>query len=233
MEKLISAENVRKIYRRKVGAPVTVLDGVSLDISPGDSIAILGTSGAGKSTLLHVLGTLEDPTEGRIFFQGKNLFELSEKQLSAFRNRELGFVFQFHYLMLEFDALENVMMPGLLGGWSRAKAKDAAIDLLRRVGLADRLTHKPSQLSGGEQQRVAIARALMMRPKLLLTDEMTGNLDPVTGRQVFELVHAMHLEFGTAMVSVTHDETLASRFPRILRLKDGKLETATLSASPA
>jgi lipoprotein-releasing system ATP-binding protein len=225
METLLRAQNIRKVYQRRMGKPVSVLSGVDLDVNVGDSIAILGTSGAGKSTLLHILGTLEEPTAGSVHFLGKNLFTLKERSLSRFRNHELGFVFQFHYLMLEFNALENVMMPGLLGNISRPKVKAAAVELLERVGLSDRMTHKPSQLSGGEQQRVAIARALMMRPKLLLTDEMTGNLDPVTGRQVFDLVHSMHSELGTAMISVTHDENLAKSYPRVMRLKDGTLQS--------
>ncbi len=192
-------------------------------INAGDRIAIVGKSGAGKSTLLHVLGTLEEPTSGTVHFQGQNIFAFGEEKLSQFRNRQLGFVFQFHYLMLEFTALENAMMPAMLGGISRKKAKERAEYLLNKVGLADRLDHKPSQLSGGEQQRVAIARALMMNPKLLLTDEMTGNLDPVTGQQVFDLVQSIHTELGMALVSVTHDENLAAVYSRIYRLKGGIL----------
>ena len=199
-----------------------------LEIQEGESIAVIGKSGAGKSTLLHVLGTLEEPTSGSVQFLGQDIFSFDEESLSGFRNRKVGFVFQFHYLMLEFSALENTMMPALLGGVSKKEAKARAEALLAKVGLSDRLEHKPGQLSGGEQQRVAIARALMMSPKLLLTDEMTGNLDPVTGQQVFELVQSIDSEFKMAMVSVTHDENLAASYSKIYRLTDGVLVPASL-----
>jgi len=224
-EVLLSARDVSKIYRRKGEPPVTVLKRVDLDINVDDRIAILGKSGAGKSTLLHILGTLEVPSHGVVRFREKDIFNLNESELARFRNREIGFVFQFHYLMLEFTALENVMMPSLLAGESQSKARGLAANLLKRVGLSERFHHKPSQLSGGEQQRVAIARALMMRPKLLLTDEMTGNLDSVTGRQIFELIRSLQEEHGIALVSVTHDEVLAASFPRILRLDQGEVFT--------
>ncbi|MFM8316324.1 MAG: ABC transporter ATP-binding protein [Deltaproteobacteria bacterium] len=224
-ELLLSARDVSKIYRRKGEPPVSVLKRVDLDIGVNDRIAILGKSGAGKSTLLHILGTLEAPSHGVVKFKGKDIFDLGENDLARFRNRQIGFVFQFHYLMIEFSALENVMMPSLLAGESKSKARGLAENLLKRVGLGDRLTHKPNQLSGGEQQRVAIARALMMKPKLLLTDEMTGNLDTATGRQIFEMIRLLQEEHGIALVSVTHDETLAQSFPRVLRLDQGELFT--------
>lgn len=220
---ILVAKSVRKVFERQTANAIEVLKSVDLAISPGDRIAILGKSGAGKSTLLHVLGTLEEPTSGSVHFLGQDVFAFGEEKLSSFRNRELGFVFQLHYLMLEFSAIENVMMPALLGGWARKKAKERAYFLLAKVGLADRLEHKPNQLSGGEQQRVAIARALMMNPKLLLTDEMTGNLDPVTGQQIFELVQSIHSELKMALVSVTHDENMAATYARVYRLKDGML----------
>jgi len=222
-ESLLTAKDVSKIYRRKGEPPISVLKRVDLDIGYNDRIAILGKSGAGKSTLLHVLGTLESPSHGSVTFRGRDVFSLNEKDLARFRNHQIGFVFQFHYLMIEFSALENVMMPALLAGASSAKAKGMAESLLIRVGLKDRLTHKPGQLSGGEQQRVAIARALMMKPKLLLTDEMTGNLDSATGAQIFELINSLQEEHGIALVSVTHDEFLAQSFPRVLRLEEGEL----------
>lgn len=222
-ELLLSARGVSKIYERKDEPPVVVLTRVDFDIGMQDRIAILGKSGAGKSTLLHILGTLESPTQGTVLFENKNIFTLSESELAHFRNQEIGFVFQFHYLMLEFTALENVMMPALISGKSPSVAKTLAIPLLERVGLGDRLNHKPSQLSGGEQQRVAIARALIMKPKLLLTDEMTGNLDAATGQQIFELIRQLQEECGIALVSVTHDEKLAQSFPRILKLDAGEL----------
>lgn len=221
---LLVAQGLSKTFLRRQGNPLTVLDDVSLEIQPGDSIAIVGKSGAGKSTLLHILGTLEQPSAGSVRFLGQDIFGFSEVGLSKFRNRQLGFVFQFHYLMTEFTALENVMMPSLIHGENRQTAKSRALLLLGKVGLADRASHRPNQLSGGEQQRVAVARALMMNPRLLLTDEMTGNLDPLTGQQVFDLVHSMHSEFGMALVSVTHDELLARSYRHVLRLVDGKLE---------
>jgi len=223
---LLVAKNVSKHHSKSGRHDIEVLRGVELVVEPGDQIAVLGKSGAGKSTLLHILGTLEEPSEGTVHFEGRDLFTLSESELSTFRNRELGFVFQFHYLMLEFNALENVMLPGLLGGLGKREARKRAEELLARVGLSERLEHKPSQLSGGEQQRVAIARALVMRPKLLLTDEMTGNLDPVTGTHIFELVQSMYREYKMAVISVTHDEALASAYPRVLRLDDGVLGPA-------
>ena len=216
------AEGIGKVFSHR-GAPIDVLRGVSLTVRPGDRIAVVGKSGTGKSTLLHVLGTLVAPSEGTLLFAGEDVFAYRENALAAFRNREIGFVFQFHYLMLEFTAVENVMMPALIAGVSRREARSGAMELLERVGLADRATHKPGQLSGGEQQRVSIARALMMRPKLLLTDEMTGNLDPVTGQQIFDLVQQMHRERGTAIISVTHDEAMAAAYDRVYRLKDGVL----------
>jgi lipoprotein-releasing system ATP-binding protein len=220
---IIEARDLSKVYHPKAAAPITVLKNINLSIHPGDSIAIVGKSGAGKSTLLHILGTLEEPSEGEVTFNGQNIFDFSEEKVSSFRNKELGFVFQFHYLMLEFTALENVMMPAIIGGVSKREALDQARELLSKVGLERRLSHKPNQLSGGEQQRVAIARALMNNPKLLLTDEMTGNLDPATGRQVFDLVQNIHSEFKVALISVTHDDELAASYPRIFELKAGQL----------
>ncbi len=220
---ILVASDLRKVFRKPGGPPIEVLRGVNLEITPGDSIAIVGKSGSGKSTLLHILGTLEAPSEGQVHFLGQDLSRFGERKLSKFRNHELGFVFQFHYLMVEFSAVENVMMPGLLGGLGRRAARAHAEHLLAKVGLADRGTHKPSELSGGEQQRVAIARALMMKPKVLLTDEMTGNLDPVTGGNVFSLIQTMHRELGTAIVSVTHDDQLARQYKKVYRLHNGHL----------
>lgn len=226
-ELLLSARDVSKVYRRKGEPSIAVLKRVNFDIGVGDRVAILGKSGAGKSTLLHVMGTLESPSHGTVLFRGKDIFGLNENNLAKFRNKQIGFVFQFHYLMLEFTALENVMMPALLADEKRSKAKAFAEHLLSRVGLSDRMTHKPSQLSGGEQQRVAIARALMMKPKLLLTDEMTGNLDSATGQQILGLIRLLQEEHGIALVSVTHDEALARTFPRVLRLEQGELFDVT------
>lgn len=223
MAVLLTATKLRKEFRKADHGPLEVLRDVDLEIAEGDSIAIVGKSGTGKSTFLHILGTLERPSHGSVVFLGQDVFRFTESRLAHFRNRELGFVFQFHYLMPEFTAVENVMMPALIAGASSRQSRVRAAALLEKVGLKDRLTHRPSQLSGGERQRVAIARALMMKPKLLLTDEMTGNLDPVTGLEVFDLVKKIHSEMGMAMVSVTHDEQLASQYSRIYRLADGGL----------
>lgn len=224
-ESLVTTRGLTKTYRREGASSLDVLRNVDLDIFPEDRIAIVGKSGTGKSTLLHLLGTLEAPTSGKVLFLGQDIFGFDEPRLASFRNKELGFIFQFHYLMVEFSALENVMMPALVGGLAKKEAKEKAEALLGKVGLSDRMTHRPNQLSGGEQQRVAIARSLMMSPKLLLTDEMTGNLDPVTGQQVFDLVLSLQSEFKMALVSVTHDEPMAASYGRILRLKDGVLQT--------
>jgi lipoprotein-releasing system ATP-binding protein len=220
---ILVASKVRKTFTKAGAAPIEVLRGVDFEVRPGESISIVGKSGSGKSTLLHVLGTLEKPSSGSVYFLGQDLSAFSETKVSRFRNQELGFVFQFHYLMVEFTALENVMMPALLGGVARRQARVRAEKLLSQVGLSARAQHKPSELSGGEQQRVAIARALVMNPKILLTDEMTGNLDPATGQQVFELIQSMHSELGTALVSVTHDEVLARSYQRTYRLGNGLL----------
>ncbi len=220
---ILVADDVSKTFHKRGVPPIEVLKGVTLEVEPGDSIAIVGKSGSGKSTLLHILGTLEKPTSGAAYFLGQDLSHFNERQVSRFRNQELGFVFQFHYLMVEFTAVENVMMPALISGMGRREAYRQASTLLEKVGLAERATHKPSELSGGEQQRVAIARALMMKPKVLLTDEMTGNLDPATGQAIFELIMQMHRELGTAIVSVTHDSGLALNYRRMYRLHEGTL----------
>ncbi|MBY0370688.1 ABC transporter ATP-binding protein [bacterium] len=220
---ILIASQVSKTFQKKGAAPIEVLKGVDFEVKAGESIAIVGKSGSGKSTLLHLLGTLEQPSAGKVYFLGQDLTRFNERRLATFRNKEIGFVFQFHYLMVEFSALENVMMPALISGVAARPARELAESLLEKVGLADRATHKPSELSGGEQQRVAIARALILRPKVLLTDEMTGNLDPATGAQVFELIQKMHMEFGTAIISVTHDDALARQYGKIYRLKEGRL----------
>lgn len=225
MNKLIAeATALSKVYHRKGNAPLTVLDNLHFQISSEDKIAIVGKSGAGKSTLLHILGTLESPSHGTLKIAGESVVGWSDKKLSKFRNETLGFVFQSHYLLPEFNTLENVMMPALIHRELEKKSREKAFTLLEKVGLKDRLTHYPSQLSGGEQQRVAIARALIMNPKILLTDEMTGNLDPVTGAQVFEMVESMQKEFRMALVSVTHDLNLAKKYSRIFELQSGVLQ---------
>ncbi len=218
---LISAMGVVKEYRGATG--VSVLKGIDFTVRPGERVSIIGKSGAGKSTLLHLLGTLERPTSGEILFEGEDVFSYSDARVSDYRNRRIGFVFQFHYLMLEFSALENVMIPMLLGGVKKKDARIRASDLLDSVGLAQRVTHKPNQLSGGEQQRVAIARALAQRPSLLLTDEMTGNLDPETGLKILDLVSDLQRQHSMAVISVTHDESVARRSPVVFNLENGTL----------
>jgi lipoprotein-releasing system ATP-binding protein len=206
------------------GRQLAVLDDVNLEIEAGDMVSIVGRSGVGKSTLLHVLGTIDLPTEGTIYFNGVDLSRLSAGQLAEFRNRSIGFVFQFHHLLPEFTALENVMMPALIQRVSQSKARERALELLEAVDLGSRLTHRPSELSGGEQQRVALARAVVMRPKLLLADEPTGNLDTKTGDAVLDIFFKINEQFRTAMLVVTHSPELADKMSRSLRMIDGHVE---------
>ncbi|MBI1862400.1 MAG: ABC transporter ATP-binding protein [Deltaproteobacteria bacterium] len=222
---LIVAKGIAKKF--STASAAEVLKGVDLTVKVGEKIAIIGKSGAGKSTLLHVLGTLEKPTAGEILFEGEDVFSYDDTKLAQYRNAKIGFVFQFHYLMLEFTALENVMIPMLLGGVNPSDARREALDLLGLVGLSHRVAHKPSQLSGGEQQRVAIARALSRSPKLLLTDEMTGNLDGETGRAILDLVDSIQRERGMTLISVTHDDQVAARSPFVYRLEAGTLVAKT------
>ena len=204
------------------GIQVPVLTGVDLDISQAETLAVVGASGVGKSTLLHILGTLERPSSGEIFWEGENVFALDDKPLAAFRNRKLGFVFQFHHLLSEFNALENVMMPALIARELPGPARDKAEAILVRVGLKDRLSHRISRLSGGEQQRVAVARALVLEPEVLLADEPTGNLDPKSGARVQELILELNRERGLTTVIVTHNQELARALDRRITLVDGK-----------
>ncbi|MGW8312755.1 MAG: ABC transporter ATP-binding protein [Desulfuromonadales bacterium] len=204
---------------------VEVLKDVDLDIQAGERIAVVGASGAGKTTLMHLLGGLDRPTTGSVFFLEKDIFHYSPQELDAFRNRTIGFVFQFHQLLPEFSALENVMMPALIGRISARAAEQKAKEILSAVGLGHRLSHKPGQLSGGEQQRVAIARSLIMSPKLLLADEPTGNLDSATSDEILALLDRLHLERELTIVVVTHSEQVACRMDRIVRMVDGSLES--------
>jgi len=201
-----------------------VLRGLNLHIFPSDTMAILGESGAGKSTLLHILGALDAPTEGRVLYRGEDLFARRESDLAAFRNCKIGFVFQLHHLLPEFSAVENVMMPLLIQGRRRKDAAQAAGHMLTEVGLADRLTHRPGELSGGEQQRVAIARALVLGPEMLLADEPTGNLDQHTGEGIEELLVRMNQRMGVTIIMVTHNQRLAARMKHLYNLVDGHLE---------
>ncbi len=219
---LLRAEGIRKSFF-KGGVEIPVVRGVDLTIQTGEMIAITGASGVGKSTLLHILGTLETPTGGKAYFgpNQQEIFKYSEKALSVFRNRALGFVFQFHYLLPEFTALENVMMPALIAGHARGAAEKQAKDLLNFVGLGHRLTHRPTELSGGEQQRVSIARSVILRPKLLLADELTGNLDSANSAMVMDLLVKLNGATGVSILLVTHDQGLAKQMNRVLTMKDG------------
>jgi lipoprotein-releasing system ATP-binding protein len=200
-----------------------VLRGLDLEIAAGELVALTGPSGAGKSTFLHLLGTLDVPTGGRILFDDEDPFERGEEGLAAFRNETVGFVFQSHHLLPEFTALENAMMPALIRRVPRAEARRRAAEMLALVGLAERTEHRPGELSGGEQQRVALARALCLRPRLLLADEPTGNLDPATAEGIHQLLADLNAQMGITAVVVTHNERLASALPRRLRLDRGRL----------
>jgi lipoprotein-releasing system ATP-binding protein len=201
-----------------------VLNGIDLTVAEGDTIALVGVSGAGKSTLLQVIGTLDRPTSGEVLFRGNDVFKMGNGELAVFRNRSIGFVFQFHHLLPEFTALENVMMPALIGGQTKEKACESAAALLDDVGLSHRLTHKPGELSGGEQQRVAIARALVLSPALLMADEPTGNLDRKTSEEVHDLLAGIQEKTGLTLIIVTHNERLAARMGKTIRLVDGRIQ---------
>jgi lipoprotein-releasing system ATP-binding protein len=202
---------------------IEVLKGIDLVVQEGESLAITGASGAGKSTLLNIMGTLEPPTHGMVRFQGHNMRDMEEMELCRLRNKDLGFVFQFHHLLPEFNALENTLMPGLIARLSRREAEERAEGILTKVGLQARLTHRVGELSGGEQQRVAIARALVMSPKLLLADEPTGNLDMTTGDGIVDLLVNLNRSEGITMVIVTHNHRLAQRMSRLIELVDGTI----------
>jgi len=221
-EVLIRTEGLSKHYGEG-DKEIRVLEDLDLEIRQAERVAIVGESGVGKSTLLHILGTLDRPSEGKVFLAGQDLFALPESELAALRNREIGFIFQLHHLLPDFTAIENVMMPGLIAGLSPVQAREQAEEILRKVGLGERLTHRPGELSGGEQQRVAIGRALVLGPRVILADEPTGNLDPATGEGVLQLLLTLHQEMGITMAIVTHSERLASAMDHTLRLSGGKL----------
>ena len=211
----------RQIYKAYGALPV--LKGVDMDIQQGEIVSIVGSSGAGKSTLLHILGTLDKPDKGEVRIKGQVLTQLSPRALARFRNQHIGFVFQFHHLLPEFDALENVCIPGWIAGKPKKETEKRARELLEMLGLQNRTNNKPAQLSGGEQQRVAVARALINQPDIIMADEPTGNLDSATGVQIIELMFELNREHGTTLILVTHDEVLSRRCSRQIRLADGKL----------
>jgi lipoprotein-releasing system ATP-binding protein len=222
---VIVAEGLTKTFTEG-GRTLEVLRGVNLEIAAGARVAIVGASGSGKTTLLQLLGGLDEPTAGAVFIAGNNIHELDQVERGRLRNRALGFVYQFHHLLPEFSALENVALPLLVRGVAAKEAEREARELLARVGLAERVTHRPGQLSGGERQRTAVARALVTRPAAVLADEPTGNLDRPTGERVFELLLELNASMGTSLVVVTHDPGLASRMDRILELDAGELRAA-------
>jgi lipoprotein-releasing system ATP-binding protein len=219
---MIILTNLSKTFI-KDGNRIEVLRNLNLEIKKGDSLAVVGVSGAGKSTLIHILGTLDHPTSGILSIAGKNVFEWSEKKISAFRNSTIGFVFQFNNLLPEFSALENTMMPALISGMSKQQAVRQANQLLTEVGLSHRLKHKPGELSGGEQQRVAIARALVMEPEILLADEPTGNLDTETGKKIEDILVNLNKVKKITLIVVTHNKLLADRMSGRIGLRDGEI----------
>lgn len=221
---LVVVDKVKKSFVHE-GREVPILKGIDLVIEEGEMLSIVGPSGAGKSTLLHMLGTLDLPSEGTIRFQGDNITAYSSTRLAEFRNQRIGFVFQFHHLLPEFTALENVTMPGRIRGQRVSELEPRARALLAEVGLGERLTHRPGELSGGEQQRVALARALIMNPKLVLADEPTGNLDTNTGSAMHELLFRLNKEHGTTFLVVTHSQDLASKMPRVVHMQDGRIHS--------
>ena len=220
---IVSAQNIRKVFH-KGGEQIEVLQGVELDVFVGDSISIVGQSGSGKSTLLHIIGALDRPTSGDLEMNDKSVFQLPNAQIDAIRNQQVGFIFQFHHLLPDHDALGNVAMPLVIKGESVVQARQKAAKILGKVGLDHRFHHKPGELSGGEQQRVAIARALVHRPQLILADEPTGNLDPKTATEIMELLMNLTADTEGALVVVTHDHRLADLCQRRFNLVMGKLE---------
>jgi lipoprotein-releasing system ATP-binding protein len=216
--KMISGKNIHKHY-----GELEILKGIDVEISRGEVVSVVGSSGAGKTTLLTILGTLDRPSSGELFIEGTDVYKLNDKKLAAFRNLNIGFVFQFHHLLPEFDALENVCMPALIAGTNKKQAEKKAEELLEYLGLKERLKHKPSELSGGEQQRVAVARALINSPKIIFADEPSGNLDSNTAKELHQLFFNLRKEFGQTFVIVTHNTELADMADRKLVMKDGKV----------
>jgi lipoprotein-releasing system ATP-binding protein len=226
---MIEVQNLKKSFSTEAGE-LQVLKGIDLSIKEGEIVGIVGASGVGKSTLLHILGALDRPTSGKVFYDGIDIFSLDRNSLAYFRNKTVGFVFQFHHLLPEFTAFENVMMPGLISRSQKSEVRsqyreicDKAEKLLSETGLAERRKHRPGELSGGEQQRVAVARALILEPKIVLADEPTGNLDATTGEELFNILIDLNKKKGITFVIVTHNESLSRRCHRVLRMVDGRI----------
>ena len=226
---LIETKELKKTFRTDAGE-IQVLKGINISIAEGEVVGMVGASGVGKSTLLHILGILDSPTSGKVFYNTTDVFSLDGNMLASFRNKTVGFVFQFHHLMPEFTALENVMMPGLIKlshqakGTSYKDVRSKAENILAQLGLKERIRHRPGELSGGEQQRVAVARALLLDPRVVLADEPTGNLDTETGEDLFRIFLELNKQKGITFIIVTHNESLSSRCGRVLRMRDGYLE---------
>ena len=225
-ERKIQIVDLRKSYPSG-STELHVLNGIDITVETGDIVSIIGDSGVGKSTLLNLLGALDRPTGGTVLYEGQDIFKFTNRELALFRNRELGFVFQFHHLLPDFSAIENVMMPALIAGKKKEEARKLAAELLKNVGLMGREQHKPSNLSGGEQQRVAVARALINNPKVVLADEPTGNLDRKTSEEVHDLLWELNRGMNQTFVIATHNESLAQRSDRVIRLADGRAEEIT------
>ncbi len=221
MANLIEAIQVHKSFKTEAGE-LNILRGINLTIAEGEMLGIIGASGAGKSTLLHILGALDKPSSGKVLFQGKDVFSLDDSMLAEFRNSSIGFVFQFHHLLPEFNSIENVMLPGLISNRPYGETEKRAKQILEELGLSKRLKHRPGELSGGEQQRVAVARALLQNPKIVLADEPTGNLDTTTGNALFDLFIELNRKNRTTFVIVTHNKTLSDHCHRVLEMADGR-----------
>lgn len=219
---MIEISDLTKVYNTN-GSLVEALRGVNLTIPQSTTLVIEGVSGSGKSTLLHIIGSLDHPTDGIVKYNGENIFDKNEEEIAEFRNNKVGFVFQFHYLLNEFDALENVMMPALIKGSSRKDAALMATEMLEKVGLSQRINHRPGELSGGEQQRVAIARSILLKPSVVLADEPTGNLDQKTGSAIIDLFFRLNQDFNTTIIIVTHNTFVSSLFQKKIKLLDGQI----------
>lgn len=226
---IIQIKNLTKIFGDRIN--IKALDNINLNIKQGEFLSIIGPSGSGKSTLLNQIGILDTPTSGQILLNGIDVTKMSDKQRSNTRNKQLGFIFQYHHLLPDFNALENVMMPMLINGIKRSKAKKTAIEMLDEVGLNDRMKHRPNQLSGGQNQRVAIARALVNKPSIVIGDEPTGNLDSKSSDKIYELLRKLNYEHNQTFILVTHDENMAAKTDRIIRLIDGKIDEDSCNQS--